>query len=122
MDVHNKKYLLEYRRNLRVRETFAETIFWQHVRGGKLNGLKFKRQHSIGNYIVDFYCASEMLVIELDGSVHNSKEQKEKDLLRDENLREINFKVLRFKNQEILTDIDTVKQKILKTISLLPIK
>jgi very-short-patch-repair endonuclease len=66
---------------------------------------------------VDFYCASEMLVIELDGSVHNSMEQKEKDRLRDENLREMNFKILRFKNQEILTDIDTVKQRIINTLN-----
>jgi very-short-patch-repair endonuclease len=119
MRVHNKEYLLKYRRNLRIRETNAETIFWQHVRNGKLNGLKFKRQHSIGNYIVDFYCASEMLVIELDGSVHNSKEQKEKDQLRDKNLREINFKILRFKNQEIFTDMDNVKQRIINAINIL---
>jgi very-short-patch-repair endonuclease len=122
MRVHNKKSLLKFRRNLRIRDTPAENIFWQHVRSGKLNGLKFKRQHSIGNYIVDFYCASEMLIIELDGSIHNSKEQKEKDQLRDENLREINFKILRFKNQEILTAIDHVKQRIINNLHSPPIK
>ena len=117
MRVHNKKSLLKFRRNLRRKETNAENIFWQQVRNGKLNGFKFKRQHSIGNYIVDFYCASEMLIVELDGGVHNSKDQKEKDRLRDENLIAINFKILRFKNQEILTDINKVKQQIIKSLT-----
>jgi very-short-patch-repair endonuclease len=114
MTIHNKKSLLKFRRNLRIRDTYAEQIFWQQVRNGKLDGLKFKRQHSIGNYIVDFYCASKKLIIELDGSVHNSKDQKEKDQLRDENLKEIGFIILRFKNQEIITKIDQVKQQIIE--------
>ncbi|HEY0029441.1 MAG TPA: DUF559 domain-containing protein [Bacteroidia bacterium] len=66
MEVHNKKSLLEIRRALRKEATPAEYILWQHIRNGKLSGLKFKRQHSIGNYIVDFYCASKRLIIELD--------------------------------------------------------
>jgi very-short-patch-repair endonuclease len=118
MKVHNKKSLVEIRRNLRIASfTNPENIFWKHVRNGQLEGLKFKRQHSIGNYIVDFYCASERLIIELDGSVHNSKEQKEKDKFRDENLRDMDFKVLRFKNQEIFTKIDDVKQRIINVVN-----
>ena len=53
--------------------------------------MKFKRQHSIGKYIVDFYCAQLRLIIELDGKVHLNKEQKEKDNWRDENLRDMNY-------------------------------
>ena len=114
MDVHNKKSLLEIRRNLRVESTQAEEVLWQHVRNGKLNGLKFKRQHSIGNYIVDFYCSSKRLIIELDGEVHNSKEQKEKDKLRDQNLTEMGFQILRITNDQVLFAIDEVKNLILK--------
>jgi very-short-patch-repair endonuclease len=118
MKVHNKKSLVEIRRNLRIASfTNPENIFWKHVRNGQLEGLKFKRQRSIGNHIVDFYCASERLIIELDGSVHNSKEQKEKDKFRDENLRDMDFKVLRFKNQEIFTKIDDVKQRIINVVN-----
>ena len=78
----------------------------KEVRNGKLNGLKFKRQHSIGNYIVDFYCAAKRLVVELDGEVHNNADQKEKDESRDINLTEMNFKVLRIPNSKVLNKIE----------------
>ena len=112
MDVHNKKSLLEYRRRLRKQSTQAEITLWQHIRSGRLNGLKFKRQHSIGNYIVDFYCASKRLIVELDGGVHLNPEQIEKDKFRDQNLTEMDFTVLRFTNDEILFNIDYVKERI----------
>ena len=82
-----------------------------------MNGLKFKRQHSIGNYIVDFYCASKRLIIELDGEIHLSSEQDAKDQIRDKNLREMGFIVLRFTNDEIIARMDHVQKKILKIIS-----
>jgi very-short-patch-repair endonuclease len=113
MQVHNKKSLEEIRRQLRKDSTPAETFMWQQLRGSKLNGLKFKRQHSIGNYIVDFYCASLRLIIEADGSVHNSSDQKEKDKFRDENLKDMGFTILRFPNEEILYNISNVKKEIL---------
>ncbi len=114
MQVHNKKSLLEIRRALRVKSTPAEECLWQEIRNGKLNGLKFKRQHSIGNYIVDFYCASKRLIIELDGEVHFTKDQQEKDKLRDLNLTEMDFKILRFTNTQVLFDIEQVKNTILQ--------
>ena len=114
MQVHNKKSLLEIRRALRAGSTPAEECLWQEIRNGKLNGLKFKRQHSIGNYIVDFYCASKRLIIELDGEVHNTKDQQEKDKLRDLNLTEMDFKVLRFTNDRVLYNIEQVKNTILQ--------
>ena len=118
MQVHNKKSLKEIRRALRKDQTSAEYILWQHLRGNKLNGLKFKRQHSIGNYIVDFYCASLKLIIEADGEVHDHSEQKEKDTFRDINLQEMGFNILRFKNEDILFRIEDVKSEILKNASL----
>lgn len=114
MEVHNKKSLKEIRRNLRQETTEAEDFLWQHLRDRKLNELKFKRQHSIGNYIVDFYCASKRLIIEVDGEVHKFYDQKEKDKLRDEHLKEMNFIVLKFLNEEVLSKTNFVKQEILK--------
>ena len=117
MKIHSRKYLIEIRRKLRKSNTPAEDEFWKHIRNGRLFGLKFKRQHSIGNYVVDFYCASHRLIIELDGGIHNLKEQKEKDIERDENLIEMEFTVLRFKNEEIFESLSQVKEKILNTIN-----
>ncbi len=114
MQVHNKKSLKDIRRTLRKNATEAEDQLWQEIRNGNLKDIKFKRQHSIGNYIVDFYCASKRLIIELDGEVHDSDYQKKKDKSRDENLFEMGFKVLRFRNKEILLNIDYVKEEILK--------
>lgn len=113
MDVHNKRSLLDIRRVLRANSTPAEEVLWEEIRNRKLNGLKFKRQHSIGNYIVDFYCASKRLIVELDGEVHNTSDQKEKDKHRDQNLSEMNFKILRISNSQVLNDIETVKSLLL---------
>jgi very-short-patch-repair endonuclease len=114
MQIHNKKSLLDIRRRLRKESTPAEDFLWQQLRNGQLNKLKFKRQHSIGNYIVDFYCASKRLIIEADGGIHLGSDQTEKDRLRDENLIEMKFKVLRFTNDEILFNTEYVNNEILK--------
>jgi len=66
----NRKYLKSFRSSLRNKSTSAEAVLWNILKSKNLNGRKFRRQHSIGNYIVDFYCASEKLVIELDGNPH----------------------------------------------------
>jgi very-short-patch-repair endonuclease len=113
MQIHNKKSLKQIRRNLRQEQTVAEYILWQNLRGSKLGGLKFKRQHSIGNYIVDFYCATKRLIIEVDGAVHLEKEQKQKDEERDANLLEMGFKILRFSNTQIIAELEHAKEQIL---------
>ena len=92
--------------------TPAEVILWKKLRGGKFLSLKFKRQHSIGNYIVDFYCAYPRLIIEVDGEVHLEKEQYEKDMHRDNNLRDMNYTVLRFTNDVIINDTKRVLREI----------
>ena len=113
MDVHNKKSLLEIRRRLRRSSTEAEKILWEEIRNRKLNDLKFNRQHSIGDYIVDFYCASKRLIVELDGEVHNAEDQIEKDKFRDQNLTEMNFRVIRISNSKVLNEIEEVKNLLL---------
>ena len=116
MKTHNKTSLKDIRRSLRRESTPAELLLWIELRNRKFLNLKFKRQHSIGNYIVDFYCANTRLIIELDGAVHSEKEQKEKDKDRDENLKDMNYKVLRFSNEEVLNDIEKVLGQIEKSI------
>lgn len=114
MQVHNKSSLVTIRRTLRKKQTPAEFIFWKRIRGRKLNGLKFTRQHSIGNYIVDFYCPEFRIIIELDGEIHKSIFQLEKDKFRDQNLIEMGFTVLRFQNHEVLVNSAEIEATILK--------
>lgn len=109
----NNKYLKQSRKHLRNNGTSAEAFLWKHLSKRKLNGRKFRRQQSLGNYIVDFYCPSEDLIIELDGEYHNNPEAREKDLKRDNHLERLGFKVLRFENKLVFDDLDGV----LKTIS-----
>lgn len=77
-------------------------------------GVKFKRQHSIGGYIVDFYCQKYKLVIELDGEIHYTKEAREYDVIRDKYFEELSYKVLRFLNSEVENNIEMVLEKIKK--------
>ena len=92
--------------------TEAELVLWEVLKGKKLKGRKFRRQFSIGYYIADFYCPSERLVIELDGQHHYTPEGKKRDLERDENLEELNIKVLRFKNKEVMNNLTAVLRQI----------
>lgn len=104
--------LLNEAKELRKNQTPAEEIFWELVRNRKLLELKFRRQHQIGSYIVDFYCDEKKLVIELDGEVHNSIEQQKHDSTRDKYLTSIGLTVLRFKNEEFLEHPESVLDKI----------
>ena len=113
MKVHNKYSLLEIRRKLRAEMTPAEKILWNELRNGKLKGYKFKRQHSIGNYIVDFYCYKLRLIIELDGGVHLERAQMEKDQYRDANLKSMNYTIMRIKNEEVLNNLSDVLEAIM---------
>lgn len=94
--IHDKPELKDYRKNLRKNLTSSEAFLWTYLQKKKLEGRKFRRQHSIHNFIVDFYCAEEKLVIELDGEYHNTPHQMEKDQKRDNVLNEMGFTVLRF--------------------------
>ncbi|MEO0570711.1 MAG: DUF559 domain-containing protein [Bacteroidota bacterium] len=109
----NNKYLKQLRRDLRNNGTSAEAFLWKYLSKSKLKGRKFRRQQSLGNYIVDFYCPSENLIIELDGAYHNNPKTREKDLKRDNHLGRLGFNVLRFENKLVFDDLDGV----LKTIS-----
>jgi type I restriction-modification system DNA methylase subunit/very-short-patch-repair endonuclease len=108
--------LKERARELRQAQTEAEAFFWELVRGRKFEGLKFRRQHQIGDYIVDFYCHEKRLVIELDGEVHEGAKQKKHDAQRDKYLTSLGNQVLRFKNKALLETPEKVFQEILSKL------
>jgi very-short-patch-repair endonuclease len=88
-------------RQLRKDSTGAEKVFWEMVRARRFNGLKFRRQHPIGSYIVDFFCLEKRLIVEIDGSVHDQALEKN-DHERQQALESQGFRVLRFSNEEVM--------------------
>ena len=96
----------EAARLLRQQLTPAEEILWQALRGRKLNQLKFRCQHPVGRFIVDFYCPSAKLVIEVDGDIHN--QQQSYDQARTEQMQAFGYRVLRFTNEEVINDLSNV--------------
>jgi len=97
--LHNLGHLKDRRKELRNNLTPAEAKLWTMLKDKALKGRKFRRQHSIENYIADFYCPEEKLIIELDGNVHNAAAQAVYDQQRDNRLRELGYTVLRFENK-----------------------
>jgi very-short-patch-repair endonuclease len=95
---------------LRKEPTPAERKLWAYLRGNKLNGVNFRRQHSFGDYIVDFVSVKKKLVIELDGSQH--LEQEEYDVERTKYLELLGYKVIRFWNNDVMNDIEGVVRAI----------
>ena len=102
----------EYARELRHRTTEAEQKLWALLRNRRLKGKKFRRQHAIANYVVDFYCNESKLAIELDGNFHTETEVREYDKSRTALLNEIGITVLRFWNEEVINDTSKVLQRI----------
>jgi very-short-patch-repair endonuclease len=100
-------------RELRVRQTSAEMMLWDALRGRRLAGLKVRRQHPIGTFVVDFCCPDRRLVIELGGAVH--EQQKEHDAEREALLVESGYRVLRFSNDTIHIDLGAVLDTIRAT-------
>ena len=93
--LNNLEYLKPTRKSLRHNLTPAEATFWIAIKNGNLEGKKFRRQHSVGNYILDFYCASEKLAIELDGEVHFNDQARESDSKRTSVSAEFRYKSIK---------------------------
>jgi len=106
--IHNLPHLKTFRKQLRKNLTPAEAILWNMLKNKQLKGRKFRRQHSVGNYILDFYCPAEKLAVELDGEVHNQITQADYDYERDLFLRMFGIKVLRFENKEVFENPEGV--------------
>jgi len=99
-------------RDLRKSATPAEEKMWAVLKNRGVGGFKFRRQHPIGYFIADFYCAEVNLVVEIDGSVHES--QQEYDRMRTIWLEDRGYMVVRFQNDEVLSDIEQVREHLLK--------
>jgi len=94
------------RRTLRRSATVDECLLWNELKGSKLQGRKFRRQTSIGPYVVDFYCPSERLVVELDGASHDADSAEARDAARDRYLGDAGFRVLRFASGEVRRNLE----------------
>ena len=112
--LYNDKIVKLRRRSLRGSQTDAERKIWNIIRGKKLSGFKFLRQYSVGSYILDFYCPALRLAIEIDGSQHIDNAH---DIMRTAFLRQHNISVLRFWNNDVLSNMDGVCKSIMLYIA-----
>lgn len=107
--------MLEISRKLRKNMTEAEKLLWTGLRNNRL-GVRFRRQMPIESgvyhYVADFYCREKRLIIELDGGIHDMQENKRCDIFREEVFKEMGFRVIRFKNLEIINNPEEVYKKI----------
>ncbi len=116
-NLFNKKGLKSFRSSLRNRSTSAEAALWGILKSRNLDGRKFRRQYSIDNYIVDFCCPSEKLIIELDGAPHGEYHRIKKDENRDKYIESLGFTVIRFENRIVFQEPEFLKNEIRKVIN-----
>lgn len=110
--LHSRKELFDFRKELRYNLTPAEAFLWKHLKARQLEGKRFTRQHSIGQFIVDFYCASKKLIIELDGEVHLTPNAMEYDEKRTKYLENLGYAVIRFENKMVFDNFPSVIMEI----------
>lgn len=115
--IFNRNEQTGLRRRLRRKSTKAEQLLWQYLRNEKLNGIKFRRQYSVNKYVLDFYSPLNKLAIELDGDVHLDKEVKDNDEIRENYIKGFGIKLIRFKNEMVMNNIEEVLKVILANIN-----
>lgn len=101
-------------KSLRRIQTSSEERLWKILRNGNMNGLRFRRQHPLSNFIVDFYCHELRLVIEVDGDIHKKPNIKERDEIREAAIKELGLVVMRFSNEDVYFHPDFIVLKILE--------
>lgn len=111
-----RKEIFENAKELRKSQTEAEKVLWEMLRSRRCGGCKFRRQHPVKEFILDFYCHSYLLGIEVDGEVHENDAAKEYDRGRTYELESLGITILRFKNEEILNNITRVKTEIVNKL------
>ncbi len=116
----NRSNTLLKRRRLRAKSTKSEKLLWEKLRNKKLQGLKFRRQYSIGPYIADFYSPKIKLAIELDGAGHFTEEALEYDRKREEYIKSLGIRILRFSNEAVYDDLSGVLKEIAELDPLRP--
>ncbi|GAB3666888.1 hypothetical protein GCM10028791_42710 [Echinicola sediminis] len=109
--------ILRRARELRKNLTPSEKLLWNSIKNNQLGGVKFRRQHPVARFIVDFYCHYYRLAIEVDGEIHLGIEQSERDEGRTFELEELGLKVIRFTNQEVIKDLPRVLERIKKELT-----
>ena len=107
-----EKIIFEFAKANRVNPTEAEDKLWQVLKGKKLGGNKFRRQHPLGQYILDFYCHNQKIAIEIDGEYHNDATQIELDYFRTERIENIDISILRFSNFQVMHKLEFVLEQI----------
>ena len=113
-DFHTLPHVAAYRTKLRKSLTPTEAAFWNIVKNSKLDGRKFRRQHSVGNYIIDFYCPAEKLGVELDGEGHFSGRSSETDVERRRHIESHGIKIIRIENKRVFEDPDLVIEFVIR--------
>jgi very-short-patch-repair endonuclease len=108
---------LAFRRNLRTAATTAERILWAALRRRQLHGFKFRRQHPVGHYVLDFYCVQRKLAIEVDGASHLIGEGPDRDEDRTRFLAREGMRVLRFTNNEVKEELEGVVQVVVGALT-----
>ena len=112
---HNTPELKPLRKKLRTEQTDCEKILWQKLRNKQFNGYKFYRQFGVGPYILDFYCDTAKLAIELDGGQHSERVEYDKD--RTDYINSLEIKVIRFWNNQVMSNLDDVLETIWQEIN-----
>lgn len=107
MHIFNIRQHKKLRQSLRKQMTEPEKRLWFHIRNNQL-GIKFRRQHGIGRYVVDFYCPKKKLIVEIDGDSHYTLSGKENDEIREQYMNSLGLKVLRVTNLQVMTEIESV--------------
>jgi len=115
-----KPSLLEFAREGRKNPTHTEKMLWRMLSGRKIHGLKYRREHPVGKYIADFYCAEFKLIVEIDGDVHKRDDVKRQDIIRQNELERAGYRVIRFSSNEVFSDMDRVIEEIVKVCRSLP--
>ena len=110
--VRRDAYFQELARELRRNMNDAERLLWSRLRAHRMEGRKFRRQHALGTYIVDFVCLDERLIIEIDGDRHGNDLREALDAKRTSYLEKLGFRVIRFWNHHVVTDLESVAETI----------
>ena len=111
-EIFNPSSSKQFRSKLRRNMPPAEVLLWTRLRGSQFLGLKFRRQHGVGKYILDFYCPELRLAIEIDGLSHAEEKSVAYDANRDDEIARLGIQIVRFRNQEIMLDLPNTLERL----------
>lgn len=109
-------YIVDLARRLRQQQTPHEDLLWACLRDRQLGGAKFRRQHPLGRYVLDFYCHEARLAVELEGGVHNQEHQRAYDTVRREGIEQLGIRLLVLKNEELVQDVESTLARIVEAL------